>query len=124
MIENHVFGKIWLRADILISDVGPFLDFFEVQKQTTVSRCPKLIWIAKRGASLSQNMFTSFFWVPLNATISSIDFNVKSYDFIDDLYHSANPVLQNKVKKNHRLVSWFHSFIDSYHFVIPMWQKK
>ena len=94
-------GKIGLRADISIPDVGQFFDVFdEFQKQTTVSRCPKLIWIAKRGASLSQNMFTSFFWVPLNATISSIDFTVKSYDFIDDLYHSANPVLQNKVKKS------------------------
>ena len=67
---------------------------------------------------------TTFFLLPLNATISFIDFTVKSYDFIDDLYHSAKPVWQNKVKKNTASYRGFIPFIDSYHSVNPMWQNK
>ena len=70
------------------------------RKKKVLLRCPRLIWIAKREASLSQHMFTSFFWVPLIATILFVDFMVKSYDSINDSYHSVNPVWQNKVQQN------------------------
>ena len=101
MIENHVFGEILISCRYFNLRRGAIFGFFWwISKTSNGVAVSQTNMNCQAGSiALAKHVYIVF-WVPLNATISSIDFTVKSYDFIDDLYHSAKPVWQNKVKKN------------------------
>ena len=125
MIENHVFWKNWTSCRYFNHRRGAIFGFFW--------------WISKtnNGVAVSQtNMNCQAGSIALAKHVYIVFLGAfKRHNFFDRFYGEiiwfhwwfisfCESGVAKQGKKNHRLVSWFHSFIDSYHSVNPMWQNK
>ena len=125
MIENHVFWKNWSSRRYFNHRRGAIFGFFW--------------WISKtnNGVAVSQtNMNCQAGSIALAKHVYIVFLGAfKRHNFFDRFYGEiiwfhgwfisfCETGVAKQSKKNHRLVSWFHSFIDSYHSVNPMWQNK